>query len=377
MDTLKLLEELVGIDSCTGNADGVNRANNLVREQLEALGFSCEETPAKSDKDDYLGNNLLAQTGGDAPGTLMLCHIDTVLGPDVAPFRFDNESGMVYGAGVADMKGGIVVMLRALELLKEQSGSLPPVTVALNASEETPVPSFASWIRPVAEKNLRALNFEPGILQDDGSVTFAKARKGINRYFLTCRGYSTHAGNFHYSGANAIREIARKVEFIESLTDYERDITTNAGRISGGKTYNQIADFAEIEFEVRSFKPEYHAEIDKLLREYCTETSVVSHDGKNKCVLELRKHAGFPGFEQTPASKLLNDKYTSLAANAGHTANEALRGGASDSNFVADLLPVLDGIGLPGRKFHNPGEEADFKLMDKAAQIAADFIAEL
>jgi glutamate carboxypeptidase len=74
--------------------------------------------------------------------------------------------------------------------------------------------------------------------RDGGRVV--TARKGVGRFEIHCEGRPAHSGSRHPDGRSAIREAARQVLAIESMTDYGRGVTTTVGMISGGTAANVI-----------------------------------------------------------------------------------------------------------------------------------------
>ena len=378
---IKLLEEICRIDSRTQKCpEGVCRVGDILAEQVRTLGFECQRV---SPRDDEMprGTHVVAERNrGGSPRIVLIGHMDTVLSPEEVPLRLDTDEGRMYGSGVSDMKGGIVVMLEALRQALDGEGAAGQanLVVVLNASEETPTVSFGEMLRGCCEGAAACLNFEPCLEGPSGAHAIVRVRKGINRGRLTCRGRSAHAGNHHARGANAIRELARKVEAIESLTNYDREVTANVGVVSGGQTYNQVADLATAEFEVRGFHPGLMAQMKADVESACREASVRSGDGKTACSLELEWLPGFPPLPANPKTDELLGAYVRTARDvAGLRCEGGTRGGAADCNFVADMVPVLDGLGVLGGEFHTPWEWADVSSMAARASVAGAFLEDL
>jgi glutamate carboxypeptidase len=116
---LKLLEQVVNIDSGTGDAQGGDKVQAVLIARLKALGMAIETVPAES---PGLADNVVATLAGTGKGRiLMIGHVDTVFGPGTVakrPFRMDAEKA--YGPGVDDEKGGVVEGVTALQVLHDQ-----------------------------------------------------------------------------------------------------------------------------------------------------------------------------------------------------------------------------------------------------------------
>jgi glutamate carboxypeptidase len=376
-----LLGALCAIDSRTvEGAAGTVQVAELLGERLKALGFALEWIDASTAVPPR-GRHLKAVRNPNAPVRLLLMgHTDTVLSPAEVPFRADAQTGRVYGSGVCDMKGGCVVLLEALSLALEADARMREAgqVVLLNCAEEFCEPSFRLLARDAARGARACLNFEPATLAgSNGEPRLVISRKGVVRFHLTCTGRPAHAGNAHPAGVNAIRELARKIEQIEALTDYDNDVTANVGRISGGRVSNQVAAEAEASFEVRAFQQDRLERAIEAVKAICATSSVVSAaDGATTC-LKLEEHRSYPPWPRNEKTDALASRYKALAARRGVSVVTVCSGGGADSSHVAGLTPTLDGLGIRGGGMHTPDEWADVATLPVHAAIAADLMVEL
>lgn len=359
---LALLEDLVTIDSRTTCTDGVRTVNERLAGLLGELGFTTSWE---------VHQTLIGSWGEEGrPHLVLLGHADTVLGPEEVPFRIEGDRAR--GAGVADMKGGLVVMMEALR--RSQGWRDCQVTVILNGSEESGTYEFPPVARRLSSGADAVINVEPGYLQADGSWSICRARKGIYRYRLTVHGQATHAGNRHEEGANAIRQLARLVEPIEALTDYDQQLTANVGVISGGKTYNMVPDEAMALLELRALEPAVLDAARDKLEALCQAGSVTSADGSCTCRIELEMLPGFPPFPVNKGTDALVQRYAALAP---VEVVSIVRGGASDANHVIDLAPALDGVGVLGDGFHSDREWMDIPSLEPRIESLMAMLDEL
>ncbi|MBT7163149.1 MAG: M20/M25/M40 family metallo-hydrolase [Victivallales bacterium] len=379
--SLMLLEELCGIDSRTiEGRKGTKQVAELLAERLSALGFDDSQCIPPGHEEPSSGRHLRAVRNAGAPVRVVLVgHTDTVLSPTEVPFRHDARSARCYGAGVADMKGGCVVMLEAIHQALDRHGSVraAEVTVLLNCSEEQPESSFPALLRQEAQGACACLTFEPSGVDGAGTHELVVARKGLGRFELACSGRGAHAGNAHATGINAIRELARKIEQIEALTDYERDLTANVGFVRGGQAVNQVPDEAMIGFEIRAFDPAGMGQLRQALMRLCSEGTVRSPADGGLPKLELRECGGYPPWPRNPDTDTLAERYSACAQRHGVTVRTVARGGASDASHTADLAPTLDGLGILGGGLHSTAEWADLSTLPIRATIAADFMADV
>lgn len=379
-DLPAFLEALCRIDSRTvSGSTGTTRVSEMLAERLRPMGFEVEwvDPPAE---EGPRGRHLRAVRNAGAPTRVVLMgHGDTVLSPEDAPFRLDAAAQRAFGSGVTDMKGGCVLLVEAVRRALETHASARDagLTVLLNCAEEVFSPSFRALAQAAASGAAACLNFEPASPGPNGEHQIAVARKGVVRFELTCHGRSAHAGSDHALGVNAIRELARKIERIECLTDPPRGVTANVGFIRGGRVCNQVADEATAHFEVRAFDAEAIESTVAAVRRLCAEPSVRSVADGAPARLELKERRSYPPWPRNPATDRLAQRYAVLAQAHGITVVPKERGGASDASYVSDLAPTLDGLGILGADIHSPREWADLATLPARIATAAALIAEL
>lgn len=246
-----LLADLVGIDSPTLHASGVNAVANRLEEEVAPLGFSASRFQKPEISPDELwqkdlGDPLVVRSHDAAhgPGIAFIGHMDTVFPVGTAAsrkFHLDKARDVATGPGVADMKAGLVAMVYAAKALK-QSGLLDfPITLMFSADEELGSPISSKALAANLPGAKAVLCAEPGGI--GGKVTVS--RKGSGHMRLSVRGKSAHAGRNYEDGASAILAIAHKILAVDKLLDLSRGRTVNTGTIKGGISANSIAPSAE------------------------------------------------------------------------------------------------------------------------------------
>ncbi len=130
---VSLTGELVAKDSVTPDDKG---CQELLKTQLEALGFSCETMIF----DDV--TNLWARKGTQAPLFIFAGHTDVVPPGNPDKWTFDPflpaiVDGQLYGRGSADMKGGVAAFMAALtEFLALHPDHKGSIGVLITSDEE-------------------------------------------------------------------------------------------------------------------------------------------------------------------------------------------------------------------------------------------------
>lgn len=377
---LELLKTICEIDSTTEEgAQGATQVSAILGDELVKMGFELswhDSWPSEGKR----GRHLIATRNTNRNRHLLLVgHSDTVLSPDEVPIRIDHTTGKLYGAGVCDMKGGDVLMLQAIKQSLAQSAAVNELglVVLMNCSEETASPSFNKVAIPWGEKAIACLGFEPARQGPGDQQHVVTSRKGIVRFELTCHGKAAHAGSAHHAGVSAIRELARKIEALESLTDYDQDITVNVGKIQGGKAANQIAPLAQADFEMRAFDPQLLAKLKAAASEICSEPTLHSQADAQPTRLVLKELPGFAAWKQSPADAQISSEYIAIAKRHGLEVSAVSSGGASDASQFAEFTPTLDGLGILGGALHSTDEWADMRTFDTRTRIASDVIIQL
>jgi glutamate carboxypeptidase len=354
-DALKLLEELVNLNTHTNNSAGVNRAQDRIEQFLSQLGLDVARKTVQG-----RGDLLIARTAESAAKPILLLgHVDTVH-PLNSPFTtFVRDGDRITGPGVLDMKGGLVVILWSLYVLKTHDLlRYIPLTVLVNSDEEIGSVGSRSHIEREAEAARAALVFEWGRTQD----AIILRRKGVCIYEVTVRGRSAHSGNAHRSGANAIVQLAHTVGLISALTNYDRGLTVNVGLLQGGTAVNTVPDLASARFDVRLEHPE---DVEAVRAKLAAIIDEVIVPGTR---IELRELSSAPPMAETPESRELFESFRDKAqlANLSYEAYPGVIGGGSDANLTSAVgTPTIDGLGPFGDCAHSDREFVEVPSLTK------------
>ena len=111
--TIILLQEMCVVNTSVRNIENINRLGMMLSKRLTHLGFS-ERIHNQFDIGDirYFTNHE-----GKTDDVLLIVHLDTPYASrDYVQFR--EEKSKLFGSGIAESKGGIAVMLSALQALR-------------------------------------------------------------------------------------------------------------------------------------------------------------------------------------------------------------------------------------------------------------------
>ena len=308
------------------------------------------------------GKNLHVTVRPEAPVQLLFTgHMDTVFGVD-HEFQTTRwlEKGVLGGPGVADMKGGIAVMLAALKAI-EMSPDAARVgyEIVLNSDEEVGSLGSAGLLARAARGKRAALTYEPAALPDG---TLAGARPGSGNFALVVRGRSAHAGRNPEDGRNALLAAA---DLALRLAAAKRPgLSVNPSRIEGGSPSNVVPDLAILRVNLRPATPDdersAQATIDDAIRLVAAEHDVV---------IEVSGGFGRPPKPLTPEAEALFNLVKQAGADLGQSIAWKSTGGVCDGNNIAACgVPVVDTMGVRGGKIHSMEE---FLIVDSLKERAA------
>jgi len=358
---IELLKKYVNQPSGTRDPADVQKVAEMFAEDFQRLGMTVRLIPGRR-----FGPVLKAEIGAGERQLMLMGHMDTVFPHAVAVPYTDLGDGRAMGSGVIDMKGGDVVMLHALQqALPRLDLTKNRLCVVLNPDEELGSPESHDIILETAKKSFAALSFEP--CNNDWRLTCA--RKGVTSVHIACEGIPGHAGAQYKVCASAIQALCAHITALYTLRDDGRDISFNAGLISGGTAENAVAPHAEAECEFRYYDMAYQGELMEKIREICAVERV---PGVKTSVTFGASH---PSVDLNEKSQRLLDLALEISKEQGQPRYHEKTGGAGDI-AIAGLagIGVLDGLGLRGEKMHTTEEFAYLDSVEKQIELGREMI---
>jgi glutamate carboxypeptidase len=359
---LKLLEQMVNIDSGTGDREGLSQMIDLVAADTVGLGFNPQRLTGAD------GSEHLYLSRGTGNRVLLLAHLDTVFGKGTAaarPFTLDGD--LARGPGVSDCKSGVVTILGALRQLARMAPE-GEISCLFNTDEETGSPGSRALIEELARDSRAVLVVEPAEKADSVIV----ARKGIGRFYLETFGKAAHSGGDFTAGRNAILELARQVTAVSALTDLAAGITLNVGVIQGGHRVNIVPDYAVAEIDLRIQVSGQEERIIDQMRRIAATPQVSGVTAK------LSGEITRPPMERTTKNLQLYELLRQIGSRHEIKLAPFESGGGSDANFAAAMgVPVIDGLGPIGGELHSEAEYLDLLSLMPRINLLAESIQKI
>lgn len=390
--SVSLLEKLVNQNSGTMNFEGVKAVSEMMRAELEPLGFKVEWVDMSGAK--RAGHLIASKTGKKGTKKLLLiAHLDTVFEAD-SPFqKFVRNGDEAEGPGAGDDKGGMVVIVSALRAM-QAAGTLKDANIEIHMTgdeEDAGDPIEVARAPLIAAGKVAdvALDFE-GLSIENGKDMGVISRRSSNSWKLDVKGVTGHSSLIFDNtyGDGAAFELARIIyRFRTELP--EPNLTFNVGLIAAGQEAvvdpdgirvsakgktNIIPGIAIARGDFRTLSEEQSARVRAKM-----QAIVASSAPKTSATITFDP-GSYPAMAPTEGNKKLLSKLNQInrdLALGEQIALDPLKRGAGDISFVANDVDGLVGLGAYSRGDHAPGETVVLSSIKRQAKRAAILMTRL
>lgn len=372
-----LLDQLVSvseINSGTSNLAGLDATAAFYKDFFHGTAqFEEQLSSATAQRTDLTGEGFTEQYGNilrfqnrpEAPVQILLSgHMDTVFPAD-HPFQTvrRRENNVLHGPGVADMKGGILCMLTALQAFEScDNANQLGWQVVLSSDEETGSLGSMHVLRDAAANCHAGLIYEPALA--DG--TLAGARKGSGNFTVVVDGLAAHAGREFQNGRNAIIKAAELATQLAAFTDMDAGITLNVGKVAGGTALNVVPARAVLQFNVRCTTVEQQHAVGQQIN-----ALIESANSSTDYSVQLSGAFTRPPKHLSPANQLLMEWTRECGSDLGTNVQFVPTGGCCDGNNLAAFgLPNIDTLGVRGGLIHTDQEFMIVESLSERAKLS-------
>lgn len=374
--TVLLVEKWASINSWSHNIQGLEILASQIEKDFRILNGSITKISlAPHIQVDSKGNQIQTALGKaisikkrpEAPLQVLLAgHMDTVYSPSHPFQRVVKHNEIIRGPGVADMKGGLAIMLKAIEAF-ERAPFAQNVgwEILINPDEEIGSPGSQKLFVDAAKRSHYGLIFEPSF--SDGA--FVNQRKGSANFTLIAKGKSAHAGRDFHAGRNAIYAMSHFLYELEKLISSET--TINVGHIQGGEAVNIVPDLCLCRFNLRSQSAESMERVKNQIEELL---------GKKREGIEfilVQDSFRLPKIFDSKTEKLF-EEFRTCAHELNLRFEYRESGGVCDGNILAaEGLPTIDSLGPIGGDIHTAQEYLVLSSLTSKTKLAALFLLRL
>lgn len=382
---LALLKRIININSGSMNFEGVREVGDVLMKEFAALGMEVEwidGTPF-----NRAGHLVARIEGGKGKKILLIGHLDTVFEKDSPNQEWrDIDENIVKAPGIADMKGGDIIILQSLKALKH-AGLLKDmnITVVMTGDEELsgrPLDKARKVLVEAAQWADIALGFENG---DGDPKTAIVARRSSSDWTLKVTGNAAHSSQIFKPevGAGAIYETSRILyQFYDELSK-EEYLTFNPGVILGGTavTYdaalkegtafgkgNVVSKEVTVTGDIRCISPEQLARAQKTM-----QAIAARHLPQTGATITFG--IGYPPFAPAPGNYDLLAHFSQVSQDLGFGKVGAVNpsnAGAADISFTSEYVEMgIDGMGMGGANDHTINETGDLRTFPMQTKRAA------
>jgi glutamate carboxypeptidase len=362
---------VAGVEACAGRMEQLFAPLGAAVEYIDVAPYRYTDDRGEW-RERPLGRALRLRQRPQAPLRIFLCgHLDTVFGPE-HPFQDTRAVGddRLNGPGVADLKGGLLVMLLALSAL-ERSPQRERIgwEVLFNPDEEIGSRGSAPLLAEAAQRNHFGLVYEPAYA--DGGL--AGERKGSGNFDIVVRGRAAHAGRNPEDGRNAIAAAAALAGELHRINGRREGLTLNLGYVHGGGALNIVPDRCVLKFNVRTSRAEDEAWLLETVQQ------LIETAGRQEgYALELRGGFTRPPKPVGAGTARLQQWLSGCGAELGLQLQFRPTGGCCDGNNLAALgLANVDNLGVVGGEIHSDREWMRVSSLAERAKLSAALLLKL
>jgi glutamate carboxypeptidase len=348
VDTLK---SLVMIESGSSDVDGLAKIATLLDDRLKALGFKTERRKATPG----VGADIVVGTltGSGKRRIVLQAHMDTVYEKGILQSQpYKQDGNKLYGPGIADDKGGIAVILHALQILKDAGWKdYATLTVLFNPDEEIGSRGSGEFISATADQADVVLSFEPSAAKAVAKgESLLLGAAGIAAVTLEVKGRAAHAGAAPDMGRNAIIEISHQMLQTRDIAKDIPGATLNWTNVVSNKATNQIPELAVAKGDVRITVPGAEEKLNAALQAKLASSKLVP-DTVTTAKLEVGRPAFVAGAPGRALAERAQAIYREMDRELGLV---PMTGGGTDAAFArrSGKATVVESFGLAGFGYH-------------------------
>lgn len=370
---LALVEQWAAINSGSRNLAGLAAMSAMIADSFSALpgdlnfldGTQVDSVDVSGAVHPIShGRHVHLKIRPEAPIQMLFTgHMDTVFPAD-HPFQSLTwlTPDILNGPGVADMKGGLAVMLAALNAIETRGAGNFGYEILINSDEEVGSPSSAPLIASAARGKLAAFTYEPSALPDG---TLAGARAGSGNFSIVITGKSAHAGRNPEDGRNALVAAADLAVRLKAASG--QGFSCNPARIDGGSPNNVVPDNAVLRVNFRPRSPADEVAAQSLL-DQLTQEIAIAHD----VAVHIHGSFGRPPKPMDERTQRLFELVRNCGAELGQTIGWKDSGGVCDGNNIAACgVAVVDTMGVRGGSIHSSDEFLIASSLGERAALSA------
>ena len=333
-----LLEQIVNVNSSVHNIEEVNKLGRIISKRLEHLGFKINETQ------EFDVGNILYFTNHESNSNdiLILSHLDTWYdNRDFTPFyRVGNK---LYGSGIAESKGGFVVMLSALQALR-YSRKLKKIKIGiLLISDDSHGGRYSKkLVHNISNNSNYIVDLKWGTT--NGGI--ATSCSGVTRYHIDM----IHVRRPDETIKEVIPDMCRKVIAFKKISYDYPDARITIPDFSANTSLGRSPEYGKLSLESRYTSIDQGKKFDSEIRKIAKTKST------SKLDIHVAKQVTRDPVQKTQNIEKFFETIQKLAKQAEIKINEFHRYASSSLNDVNNNKPMVGSMGPIGADYRTPNE---------------------
>lgn len=333
-----LLEQIVNVNSSVHNIEEVNKLGKIISKRLEHLGFKVNESQ------EFDVGNMLYFTNHESNSNdiLLLSHLDTWYeNRDFTPFyRVGNK---LYGSGIAESKGGFIVMLSALQALR-YSRKLKKIKIGiLLISDDSHGGRYSKKLVHNISNNS---NYIVDLKWGTANGGIATSCSGITRYHIDM----IHVRRPDETIKEVIPDMCRKVIAFKKISYDYPDARITIPDFSANTSFGRSPEYGKLSLESRYTNIDQGKKFDSEIRKIAKTKST------SKLDIHVAKQVTRDPVQKTQNIEKFFEVIQKIAKQAEIKLNEFHRYASSSLNDVNNNKPMLGSMGPVGADYRTPNE---------------------
>lgn len=348
------LEKIVNINSHVRNIKGVNDLGNYLKRQFSLLGFSHQIMPQAE-----VGNMLFfSNSDTDKYDVMLIGNIDSSTKVEDQIY-FKKNTQKIYGTGIWEHKGGLVILINALKALKSIKALKKKKIGIILTSDSSLQNKLSSGI--IKEKSFKAKHIFGlnGSTLEGGLIT---SRSGAAIYTASVNLIQNDKAE-NISKVSSI--FSKMTNAWVNLSDMEKGILVSPSKLELNSNFQRINCHGKINLSIRYNSKEDMKIVDDKINK--------SLPKKHKSLIDyyFNKELTRPAMQKTDKIEDCWNMVKQTANKLDIRLREEHRWSSSDICYAeADKFKV-DGFGPVGLKTENKEEYIlSYSLLEKAILLA-------
>jgi D-alanine-D-alanine ligase len=349
------LEQMVAINTNINNVEGLNTLGNWISTRFNHLGFHRQVYPqSEAGNVLYFCNHLK-----DSNDILILGHLDTT--NDFETYvPFHEERGRVIGSGVAESKGGIAIILGAIQALRF-ARSLKNIRCGILLTPDDTIGGRLSkkLIAEYAQISKCVINTKYGDIK--GGIVSACAGTREYRILIT----NIKSKKKIKEPKDIIAFVTKKVNSWQKLTSEQKGLFVKVKQLNAWATEGISSDHASVTIFVRFHDKNKSKEIDRQI------VNIAEKNSGNEFHVQIKRSFRRLPVHESAVNRQFYNYIKDIADQLEVRVTETHRNSSSDICHVPEKIPVLDGFGPVGGDCNSPNEYIiRDSLIDRSALLA-------